>query len=173
MIETHEPKNGDFAAYVENLSRMPAGATIGGGGLAPGEQESTEAASRRRQVKALRDKLLARQQKSAADSGAGQAESVPPGLFGRSGAAGTAGNAAPGRATPAEAGAAAAGFARLVGRIGSTLVLAGVVLIGLGLMDDPPWQPDFGFAVQVLVMGLVARFISQAIRKKVGAPGSQ
>ncbi len=170
MIETHEPKNGDFAAYVENLSRMPAGASVGGIGLAPGEQSSGEsAASRRQQVKALREALKARQQQAAkADAGAS-----PDSLFGRAPPHGTAATTAEaaGQMPPA-LGALAGGLARLIGRVASVMVFAGVVLIGLSLIDDAPFRPDLGFAIQVLVMGLVARFVSLTIRKKAESAGA-
>ena len=45
-------------------------------------------------------------------------------------------------------------------------LVLGVVLIGLTLMDDVPWKPEFDTAVQFLVIGFVVRFVSRLLTAK-------
>ena len=63
MIDTQEPKNGDFARYVENLSRLPPGQGQVIGPRAPGSQSDEDAQPRREQMKALRKALEERKQR--------------------------------------------------------------------------------------------------------------
>ena len=153
MIDTQEPKNGDFARYVENLSRLPPGQGQVIGPRAPGSQSDEDAQPRREQMKALRKALEERKQQALAN----QADS----LFGRA-----AGAAAAAKAVPAQAGAALSGLGKLASGVSTLLVLLGVVLIGLSLMDDVPWKPDFDTAVQFLIVGFVVRFVSRLILSK-------
>ena len=55
---------------------------------------------------------------------------------------------------------------KLASAISTVLVLIGVVLIGLTLMDDVPWKPEFDTAVQFLVVGFVVRFVSRLLTAK-------
>ena len=153
MIDTQEPKNGDFARYVENLSRLPPGQGQVIGPRAPGSQSDEDAQPRREQMKALRKALEERKQQALANQ--------PDSLFGRA-----AGAAAAAKAVPAQAGAALSGLGKLASGVSTLLVLLGVVLIGLSLMDDVPWKPDFDTAVQFLVVGFVVRFVSRLILSK-------
>ena len=82
MIDTQEPKNGDFARYVENLSRLPPGQGQVIGPRAPGSQSDEDAQPRREQLKALRKALEERKQQALAGA--------PDSLFGRA-ASGTGG----------------------------------------------------------------------------------
>ena len=94
MIDTQEPKNGDFARYVENLSKLPPGQGQIIGPRAPGSQSDEDAQPRREQLKALRKALEERKQQAA--------DAAPGSLFGRSGA-----KESSTRASPAPAPAAA------------------------------------------------------------------
>ena len=153
MIDTQEPKNGNFARYVENLSRLPPGQGQVIGPRAPGSQSDEDAQPRREQMKALRKALEERKQQALANQ--------PDSLFGRA-----AGAAAAAKAVPAQAGAALSGLGKLASGVSTLLVLLGVVLIGLSLMDDVPWKPDFDTAVQFLIVGFVVRFVSRLILSK-------
>ena len=153
MLDTQEPKNGDFARYVENLSRLPPGQGQVIGPRAPGSQSDEDAQPRREQMKALRKALEERKQQALANQ--------PDSLFGRA-----AGAAAAAKAVPAQAGAALSGLGKLASGVSTLLVLLGVVLIGLSLMDDVPWKPDFDTAVQFLIVGFVVRFVSRLILSK-------
>lgn len=153
MIDTQEPKNGDFARYVENLSRLPPGQGQVIGPRAPGSQSDEDAQPRREQLKALRKALEERKQQALANA--------PDSLFGR--AAGASGAT---KAVPVQAGAALSGLGKLAGGVSTLLVLVGVVLIGLSLMDDVPWKPELDTAVQFLVVGFIVRFVSRLILSK-------
>ena len=150
MIDTQEPKNGDFARYVENLSRLPPGQGQVIGPRAPGSQSDEDAQPRREQVKALRKALEQRRQQALANA--------PDSLFGR--AAGAPGATRP-PSEPAGAGLSALG--KLASVVSTVLVLIGVVLVGLSLMDEAPWRPELDTAVQFLVIGFVVRFVSRLI----------
>ena len=157
MIDTQEPKNGDFARYVENLSRLPPGQGQVIGPRAPGSQSDEDAQPWREQLKALRKALEERKQQALAGA--------PDSLFGR--AASGSGGAGKGGAERAEiASNARIALGKLAGGISTLLVLTGVVLIGLTLMDDVPWKPEFDTAVQFLVIGFVVRFVSRLLTAK-------
>jgi len=153
MLDTQEPKNGDFARYVENLSRLPPGQGQVIGPRAPGSQSDEDARPRREQLKALRKALEERAQQAAT--------AAPDSLFGRAAGARPAVNA-----LPAQAGAALSGLGRLASGVSTVLVVLGVVLIGLSLMDDLPWRPELDTAVQFLVAGFIVRFVSRLVLSK-------
>ena len=166
MIDPQEPKDGDFASYVEKLVNTPAR----GGALQPSPGAVQTAGERRAARRA------AEQQRSAADGvptsgphaampellrkvlasrGGTETRQAMEGLFR---AARTPGTGASGVPVELAAGAAA-GVGRVLGRIGGLLLLAGIVPIGLwiagvGIFDEFPEGAlpllFFGFALRAM-----------------------
>ena len=155
MINSQEPKDGDFARYVENLSNLAPGQGQVIGPRAPGSQSDIDAQPRREQLKALRKAIDDRKQQALARG--------PGSLFGRSAGSTAADHTA---AVPPELSSALAGLGRFVTRLASLAVVAGVVLIGLSFIDELPFQLDPTTGLQVLAVGIVMRFMSRAFAAK-------
>ncbi len=155
MINSQEPKDGDFARYIENLSKLAPGQSQVIGPRAPGSQSDIDAQPRREQLKALRKAIEDRKQQvlaSAQDS-----------LFGRSAGSTAAHHSA---AVPPELSSTFTGLGNLTARLASLAVVAGVVLIGLSFLDELPFQIDPTTGLQVLAVGIVMRFMSRAFGAK-------
>lgn len=170
MIDPQEPKDGDFASYVEKLVNTPSR----GGALQPSPGAVPTAGERRAARRA------AEQQRSAADGvaaasphtampevlrkvlasrGGAETRQAMEGLFRAARTPGTGESLA-----PSQLAGAAVSVGRVVGRIGSLLLLAGIVPIGLwianvGIFDEFPEG-----ALPLLLFGVALRALSGKLR---------
>jgi len=181
MIDAREPKNGDFATYVESLVRLPteqklhapapgavqtrresrASAAAHGSGAphtAWGRHAADPAAALEKLPEALRRVLGARTGTSpAAQGGAG------PGTQGGAGPT-TQGGAGPttqgGAGLPDEM---AKPFARALSRIAGIAVIAGLSILAMSFGQDPPFFADPVLGIGLIVGGALAHRASGKI----------
>lgn len=129
MIDSSEPKDGDFVAYVERLVRLPEGARLPAQDPAPGQ------VSRRKpqddgMVRTIRDAP------ARAPRGAQIDETVRD---------------------------AVRAIARILGRVATVMLIAGIGLLAISFADDPPFHVDpMAGAVLAVAGGLVRRLAARA-----------
>lgn len=167
MIDGQEPKNGDFASYVENLTRAPSGQGPGTqplgahpqGSHPPGAGTSGNAnAAQQARAEVTRALAALRSKKARQD-----APGTPGSLWGRS--AGTAAGGASIQGALDEAmktgdttrvAQQLRGFvSRVLGRIAMLAFFAGVVIVGLSIVDDSLEFASPGAGVVLMLVGAV------------------
>lgn len=142
MIDAREPRNGDYASYVENLVDQSARA------LSAPRSPGRDPGARKR---------ASRRSAAQATSPAGGA---PAGLP----AGGMLGNQ-PGTGLPGPDSfeAAAAGVAGALRRAAAVATVAGIALIGLSMLDDPPFFAEPGLGILLIAIGA---FINRFARSR-------
>ena len=149
MIDTREPKNGDFATYVENLTRVRPVDTVGpvqrlDAVAAPGSVP-TRRETRERAAQAARN--------TAAAIGSGI--SNLPNLWGRSAAApGAASGPSHHAPPPAATLKPNATISRLLARAAAFAFVGGLAMFVLSSADVPFASPELGLAL--IVLGVIA-----------------
>ncbi len=185
MIDSNEPKDGDFVAYVEKLVRLPEGMRLPSGEGSPGEVARRDTVRKwsavvkpapghepaaRHETDPQRASKLA---ELAAGSGQAWGRSVTD-LFGeRAGAtqgptgddgasevfgqssARARASRASRRVAPLDVEQAARMLARLVRRVGALMVIGGLALIAASFADRPLFQVDPAVGVVLTAMGAV------------------
>ncbi|MCL4747500.1 MAG: hypothetical protein KJZ83_19105 [Burkholderiaceae bacterium] len=173
MIDSNEPKDGDFVRYVDDLMRMPRGVAPVMGGRSPGEaarDTKTLLASPKTLIEGLRKVLVEAQRVQAqrgGTQGAGGADSSAPGAKPaplaphKMPAPHTM--SAPRRARAGTATSAAAGISRAISRVASFAIFAAVVLLAMSFADDPPLEIDPFVGIALLVGAAVLKRVSRGI----------
>lgn len=186
MIDSSEPKDGDFVAYVERLVRLPEGARLPEQDAAPGQVSGA-----RREgeglVRVVRD-ALAQPRRGSTPVDAPPAAEVArtaqsDAHWGRTGAspfdADTSLFGSPTRDTPAAAGRAGRrgtgtdvekaardavrALARILGRVATVMLIAGIGLLAIAFADHPPFRVDpMAGAVLAVAGGLIKRLAAKA-----------
>ena len=155
MIDAREPKNGDYASYLEGLVGKAPGAVPAGRPLLRGP--GRDPGARRRGGAAGSPDAAVRP--SGADSRRAAAEGAQ--------AAIGAANGAGGRQAGIERGPAGMGRPMPVtGALRQAALfstMAGIALIGLSLLDDPPFFADAGLGILLVAVGA---FINRFVRKR-------
>ncbi len=161
MIDSNEPKDGDFVRYVDDLVRMPRGAAHPMVGGAPGEVARDNKPSLdgpNALIEGLRRILVERTR----TPGSGDATASPtPGAKPAPIAPRTI--PAPQRARSGAANEAAVTISRAIRRIASLAIFAGVVLLAMSFADDPPLAVDPIVGIALLVGAAVLKRISKGI----------
>lgn len=149
MIDTREPKNGDFATYVENLTRVRPVDTVGpvqrvdavaAPGSVPTRREARERAAQAARV---------------ASAAIGSGLSNLPNLWGRSATKpGAATGQSPHASPPAATLKPNALISRLLARVAAFLFVGGLAMFVLSSADVPFASPELGLAL--IVLGVVA-----------------
>ena len=179
MIDSREPKDGDFVEYVDKLVRMPRGATHPMAGGAPGEvarETKPSLDGPNALIEGLRRILIERTR----TPGGGDNTRTPSGgdtAWGPGGRDATASPApgakpaplaprtiaAPQRARAGAANEAAVAISRTMRRIASLAIFAGVVLLAMSFADDPPLEIDPIVGIALLVGAAVLKRIAKGI----------
>lgn len=152
MIDSREPKNGDFASYVEGLSGHPPGEVPSG---MRARKIGRDPMARARPLRGpLAESLRARANSARSRTEASEHQAAgaqPPG----------AGDPRAGDAArPLDAPGADAPM-RTAARIAT---VAGIVLFGLSLLDDPPYFADPAAGILLLVAGAILRRIARKLQ---------
>ena len=121
MIDSNEPRNGDFVTYVENLVRLPKGAGLPAEGASPGQVP--------------RDRPAAKAGSRWGRSGAG---SAPPDI-------------------EQLARGAARTIGRVLGRVATFMLIAGIALLAISFADNPPFHVDPMLGIFLAVGGALLR----------------
>ena len=187
MIESNEPKDGDFVAYVEKLVRLPEGMRLPASDGSPGEVARRDTLRKWSAVvkpdpgrePAARHDTDPQRAHKLAELAAGSAQawgrSVTD-LFGERTGTGTAQRSASDdaagevfgqassrasraarRAAPLDVEQAARALARLVRSVGSLMVIGGLALIAASFADMPLFQADPAVGIVLTAMGAVFR----------------
>ena len=170
MIDPQEPKGGDFASYVENLVNAPSrgGAPQHSPGAVPTAGERRAARRAAGQQRSAGDGASTSPHHAAmpevlgkvpASRGGAETRQAMEGLFRGARTPGTGESL-----TPAQFAGAADSVGRVVGRVGSLMLLAGIVAVGLwiagiGIFDEFP-----GGALPLLLFGTALRALSGKLR---------
>lgn len=127
MIDSSEPKDGDFVAYVEKLVRLPAGARPPAEGASPGEV-TRDQPDRGRLARRIRTP------DSRPGGGGGPAAHIE-------------------QATHD----VVRKVARVLGRVATLMLVAGIALTAIAFADHPPFHVDPMVGVVLAVGGALVR----------------
>ena len=169
MIDPQEPKNGDFATYVENLVQAPRGNVLPSAPPGAVPSSADRKSARRAQHKPpavgaspgasdLRAQMPDVLRKVLESRGGKETREAMEGLFRTARTPGT------GTTAPAELIGVAGGAGRVMGRIGSLLVLGGVALVGLWIADTGLFDVFPDQAVPMVFVGMILRIIGAKLR---------
>ena len=164
MIDSNEPKNGDFVTYVEKLVRLPPGARLPAQGASPGEVTS-DRPNRGRLAQMIRTSVA-----RAGDAG-GRAQSATAAQSART-AEGTSaasawghGGGRPAAYVEQAAREVVRTVARVLGRVATVMLVVGIGLVAIAFADDPPFRVDPMVGVILAVAGgLIKRLAGKAVR---------
>ena len=179
MIDSNEPKNGDYVTYVENLVRLPEGMRIASDERSPGEvgrggafrdrltgvQNGQSAPSGTQAMKSSRLAELAGGSAQAWGRSVGSvfghpargSEDAGHDAFGR----GRSSQRAVSKGSPTlDIEQAARTLAKVVGRVGGVMVLAGLALLAMTFADAPLFDVDPGVGIALAVTGAVLRKVA-------------
>lgn len=141
MLETGEPKDGDFARYVERLVHPPTGSKPPAAGAPPQPAAMPSAA---RPVAAVRPGAQAAGQQGAAANRSTPAEALAAARRGLDTVRRSAAN--------------------LLAKAAVAATFAGVALLVISFADGPPALADPRLGIGLLIAGLVARRLSGKLR---------
>lgn len=172
MIDGQEPKNGDFASYVENLTRAPSGHAPGAeppGSRAPQPRSKAahspgagppgaETPAQQARAEVARALAALRAKKGRQD-----APAAPGSLWGRSAGTAAGGTGLQGALddamqtgdTTRVAQQLRTFVSRVLGRIAMLAFFAGVVIVGLSIADDSLEIASPGAGVVLMIVGAV------------------
>lgn len=171
MIDSGEPRDGDFVRYVDELTRRPPGASLP---QAPGPGEVVPPARGEREslLQTLRD-VLTNRAGTPPSAGSDQASAglpAPPRTTSRAPASAHPPAPLQPRPVPSSArtragntGPDAAMVGRVLTRLASIAIFAGVVLLAMSFAEDPPVPIDPIVGVALLAGAAIVKRIARGL----------
>jgi len=160
MLDAREPKNGDFASYVENLAPLP------GQNDKPATAPSAAAPAPTRARRARGEPAAPAQAPGAGAAWGHQAKDGPHGAAGRVEEIFQKLQSAANKAEPPSPEVIASArrmLSTLLGRIATGAGIVGVVLIGASLLEEPLPFADPSVGVFLLILAAVAGRIARKV----------